>query len=234
MPSTSDFQGPVLGVDPPDPRARGRASASVLRRRPRCPSRCAAWASCASASPRRVSRSRAPRRWSPSSTKTFTRVGRLNRLLRGVVYRLDRRRIGVSRRAPYRLAMPPRMLASGKRHTLTVTAFGRDGTRAKLNVPFRTAPCVTQFIANYRSNTRRGALRLRVDSKRSLRRVTFFTPSGMLPPASHAQQQRPAPRPLRRRRPLDLPPQLRPALEPPRHGPARPGRAASSASSAGG
>jgi hypothetical protein len=117
-----------------------------------------------------------------SSTKTYTRVGRLNRLLKGVVYRLDRRRIGVSRRAPYRLAMPPRLLAGGKRHTLTVTAFGRDGSRAKLNVPFRTAPCVTQFIANYRSNPHRGALRLRVDSKKSLRRVTFFTPSGMLPP----------------------------------------------------
>ena len=116
-----------------------------------------------------------------ASTKTRVRRGSLNRLIRAVGYRLDRRPLRVVRRAPYAIAIPPARLAGSPRHTLTVTTVAKNGRRSRVNIPFRTSPCTALFTANHRVAGRRGALRLRVDTKYAIRSLAFRLPTALIP-----------------------------------------------------
>jgi hypothetical protein len=116
-----------------------------------------------------------------ASVKTRVRSGPLNGLVRAVGYRLDGRQLRAVRRAPYAIAIPPRLLAGSPRHTLTVTTVAKSGRRSRVNIPFRTSPCTALFTANHRVVGETGGLRLRVDTKYAIRSLAFRLPTALIP-----------------------------------------------------
>jgi hypothetical protein len=98
-----------------------------------------------------------------------------------VRYRLDGRPVGarVGKRHPATLT--PRQLGKVGKHTLSTSVRGKGRRSRAVVLTLQTVPCQTLFTAQRWRTTAGAGLRLRIDSRSALKKLSFKVPSALLP-----------------------------------------------------
>ena len=98
--------------------------------------------------------------------------------LRNVRYALDGKARSGAGKAPYLLKLAPAQLAPGT-HMLVTTIKPKSGKTRTLRTKLRVVACKTILSAAQWRTTAGSGLRLRVDSRAAISKVTFKVPAGM-------------------------------------------------------
>ncbi|MCU0313483.1 MAG: hypothetical protein MUC84_05405, partial [Solirubrobacteraceae bacterium] len=99
---------------------------------------------------------------------------------RRVSFRLDGRRLQVTGRGEWKVSVTPQALATAGRHRLAIITTPTVGRPSRMTEVVTTVPCTMRYTAGmWRTNVGTG-MRLRVDSRRSLRRLAFRLPSALV------------------------------------------------------
>jgi hypothetical protein len=102
--------------------------------------------------------------------------------VKAVTYRVGRRAVGRSRRAPYRAAVRPRALQAGGTQVLTaVVAPKQKGKPGRVTMTLNVAECPSLLTAGLRFSGARAVTQLRVFSRTSIRGGTLTVPAKLVP-----------------------------------------------------
>jgi hypothetical protein len=106
---------------------------------------------------------------------------------KSVRYSFDGRAVAAARGKRYPAALTPTQIGRVGRHTLKTTLRGRRGAKS-VSLTLTTQPCQTLFTAQRWRTTAGAGLRLRIDSRTGLRRLSFAVPSALLPKQTGARR----------------------------------------------
>jgi hypothetical protein len=104
--------------------------------------------------------------------------------LRSVTYRVGRRTVGRSRRAPFRVAVKPRSLSAGGTQVLTALVRSRkkEVKQGRLAIRLNVALCPSLLTAGVRFTGGRAVTQMRLFSRTSIQRGTLTLPAKLVPP----------------------------------------------------
>jgi hypothetical protein len=100
---------------------------------------------------------------------------------RSVRYVLDGRAIGAGRGSRHPATLSPLQLGKVGKHTLKTAVRGVRGRAGTVALTLRTVPCQTLFTAQRWRTTAGAGLRLRIDSRTALTKLSFTVPAALLP-----------------------------------------------------
>jgi hypothetical protein len=99
---------------------------------------------------------------------------------RRVSFSLDGRRLPVTGRGTWKVSVTPQALATAGRHRLAIITTPTVGRPTRMTEVVTTVPCAMRYTAGmWRTNVGTG-MRLRVDSRSSLRRLAFRLPTSLV------------------------------------------------------
>jgi hypothetical protein len=106
---------------------------------------------------------------------------------KSVRYLFDGRAVGATRGKLYPATLTPSQIGKVGLHTLKTSVRGRRGTKT-VSLKLTTQPCQTLFTAQRWRTTAGAGLRLRIDSRTALRRLSFAVPAALLPTQNDARR----------------------------------------------
>ena len=98
-----------------------------------------------------------------------------------VTYKLDGRRLKAKKKT-WKSAITPQKLQKVGIHMLTATVQGKkEHAKKVVTLKLKTVPCRTLFTAQRWRTTAGFGLRLRIDARTAMQRISFKVPAGLLP-----------------------------------------------------
>jgi hypothetical protein len=112
------------------------------------------------------------------------------RRVKSVTYRVGRRTVGRSRRAPFTAKVRPKALQAGGTQVLTaiVAPKGRSRKAGRVTMSLNVAECPSLLTASVRFSGARAVTQLRVFSRTSIRGGTLTVPAKLVPPVRVRQR----------------------------------------------
>jgi hypothetical protein len=101
--------------------------------------------------------------------------------VRSVSYRIGRRTVGRSKRAPYRVAVKPKSLQVGGTQVLTAIVAPRKGSARRVSMRLNVALCPSLLTAGVRFTGARAVTQLRVFARTTIRSGTLTLPAKLVP-----------------------------------------------------